>query len=160
MDQLIKQRGGHRAAPRAALRRTGKSASSWGPPSTIITATNMLAIVTGCPAPSADAASAPATVTPASASKPPSTSAGVRQASELGADTQLVCAVPTAYDPRRDGGVHRAESQRGDRGDPGMLEVGDVAQADPTKREAPPVPAWEVDLVDHAYPAAVDSVER
>src|SRR5262249_50693679 len=76
VNELVKARHIHEETTlRAALRRT--EASRCGPPRTISTATNTLAIVTGCRAPSADARIPPATVTPASAISPPKISAGV-----------------------------------------------------------------------------------
>jgi hypothetical protein len=41
-----------------------------------------------------------------------------------------------------------------------MLEIGDEAERDPAEGQAEPVPARQIDLIDHLPAAPVDGVER
>src|SRR5689334_23749664 len=81
-------------------------------------------------------------------------------ARRLGADAELVCAMAAAEDTPGGGRMCRAERQRGGGGQPGVPEVGDVAERDPADRQPPPVPARQIDLLDHAHPPTLDRVER
>ena len=69
-------------------------------------------------------------------------------------------AVAAIHHARGDGGVHGAEQECCDRGEPRVLEIGKDAERDPAQRQAEPVPAGQVDLVDDLPTATVDGVER